>query len=290
VLGVALGCAALTRVVILPWAVAVTVGLGCAAVWQRQLAWAYVAQLGIALAVALALFAPVPARNLDRYDSYALTSQTGSYVLLWLVPLTMEADDGTLHSEGARRMNQRFAGIQPRKAANPFQRSAAMTSLGLEALVALGPVAIIKSWAMGGAINLVSPAATVAPLAARLPHAGFYATPGQSGLDKIWNFIFANNNPVYAWLLVLGGLGVALARAVQLVGLIAGFRRNPEIGVAILILLAWVGFILAVNGPIASPKYRLPIEPALAVFFAFGYRSVKAWLRRAGRARPTRSR
>ncbi len=78
VLGVALGCAALTRVVILPWAVAVTVGLGCAVVWQRQLAWAYVAQLGIALAVALALFAPVPARNLDRYDSYARTSQTGS--------------------------------------------------------------------------------------------------------------------------------------------------------------------------------------------------------------------
>jgi hypothetical protein len=34
----------------------------------------------------------------------------------------------------------------------------------------------------------------------------------------------------------------------------------------LLLLLAWIGYVLAIDGPIASPKYRLPLEPIFAVF------------------------
>jgi hypothetical protein len=37
----------------------------------------------------------------------------------------------------------------------------------------------------------------------------------------------------------------------------------------------WIGFILAANGPIASPKYRLPIEPVLCVVTAAGVRLLR---------------
>jgi hypothetical protein len=32
----------------------------------------------------------------------------------------------------------------------------------------------------------------------------------------------------------------------------------------------WIGYILVVNGPVASPKYRLPIEPVLVLLSAAG--------------------
>jgi hypothetical protein len=40
-------------------------------------------------------------------------------------------------------------------------------------------------------------------------------------------------------------------------------------------------FILIVNEPIASPIYRLPIEPALLVFTGAGLFKLRAWWRRA---------
>ena len=33
----------------------------------------------------------------------------------------------------------------------------------------------------------------------------------------------------------------------------------------------WTGYVLAVTGPIASLKYRLPIEPVLAVLTGAGF-------------------
>jgi hypothetical protein len=36
-------------------------------------------------------------------------------------------------------------------------------------------------------------------------------------------------------------------------------------------MLSWIAYILLVSGPVASPKYRLPIEPVLMVLLAAGY-------------------
>jgi hypothetical protein len=41
-----------------------------------------------------------------------------------------------------------------------------------------------------------------------------------------------------------------------------------------LLLAGWCLYILAVNGPVASPKYRLPMEPALAVLTGAGLASL----------------
>lgn len=286
ILGAALGMAAMTRVVIVPWAPAVLGYLGLVTVWRGRLAWRNAAQLAVALAVAAALFSPVPLRNFVRYDAVALTSQSGTHLLLWVVPLTMEAKHGLPHEDGARNMLRRYAaraGAVDEK--NPFRRSSAMASLGVEVLGELGATAIVKAWAFGAAINLFAPAVTLVPAAALLPRTGFYATPGGSLPGKIRNFIFDNDNPLYAWFLGLGIVGVVAARAVQLAGLIVALSRDPDTLFALLLLVAWIAFILLASGPAASPKYRLPIEPALAVFFALGFRDITARLARLRAAR-----
>jgi hypothetical protein len=48
---------------------------------------------------------------------------------------------------------------------------------------------------------------------------------------------------------------------------------------SILILASWIGYILLVSGPVASPKYRLPLEPPLMVLSGAGFVALREWLK-----------
>jgi hypothetical protein len=63
-----------------------------------------------------------------------------------------------------------------------------------------------------------------------------------------------------------------VVRLLQLAGLAALIRTGQNY-LGLLVLAGWCAFILLVNGPIASPKYRLPMEPALAVLTGAGWRA-----------------
>jgi len=271
VLGVALGLGLFTRAMLLPWVFALPVMLAAGAAWRRRLGLAAIAQLAAALALCLAIQAPVVARNHAHFDTIALTSQGGVHVMLWLAPLTMEAKTGIAHAEAAARINQRYrAAVDAEIDAEPFRQSRAMAALGFQVIGEMGVAALAKAHAIGAAINLAAPAAVLSPPLRQLPRTGFYATPGATKLEKISAFLFHNDNRLYGWVLLLGVAGVALCRLIQLRGLARALRAGPETRLAVLLLLLWIGFILAVNGPIASAKYRLPAEPAFAVLLALG--------------------
>ena len=124
----------------------------------------------------------------------------------------------------------------------------------------------------------MSPAVNLSPPVLQLPRKGFYATPGATPAEKIFNFVFRSDNSYYALALLLGGIGVAIVRLIQLSGLVSLARSVPISNV--LLLLGWIGYILAVNGPVASPKYRLPMEPALNVLTGAGFIALRDWRRR----------
>jgi 4-amino-4-deoxy-L-arabinose transferase-like glycosyltransferase len=266
--GLALGLGVLTRATLLPWLLALPVLLSLAGAIVRRLDRRLVAQVVGATVVALAMQAPVLAANHARTGAWGLTAQTGFYALYWVVPLVMEADDGTPHSEGARLMSERFAEVTD-DTADPFSRSRTMSRAAVGVLGELGPGPIAKAWAYGAAINLFSPAVILSTPVRTLPRTGFYAIDGDSKLDKIINFLFRNDNAAYALILLAAASGTVVLRAVQLLGLwraaLSGERR---VLTATLVLAAWIGFVLAINGPIASAKYRAPAEPAFAVLFA----------------------
>jgi 4-amino-4-deoxy-L-arabinose transferase-like glycosyltransferase len=286
-LGLALGLAALTRILIAPWVVIVMTFLAGAALWRRRLTSDRLLQLVTAAALFVALLSPILLRNYSQYGSLQLTSQAGHHALYWVVPLIMEAKDGTPHAKGVALMRQRYeAQIDPAEEDNPFRASRAKLRLAFDALTSLGASAAAKAWTFGAAINLFSPAFVVVPAAYALPRTGFYATPGESKLEKIWNFFTNIESPAYTWLLFTGSLGVLVLRSIQLFGLVVGLRRDREVRVALLLLIAWVLFILLINGPIASPKYRLPLEPAFAVFFALAFDDLRRRLTRVRAASP----
>jgi len=290
-LGLALGLGVSTRVMLLPAVAALALLLPLAAIWLRRFRVTGFAHIAIFVAICAALQAPILARNLDRYGSIQLTSQGGTHALLWLAPLVLELVDGTPHGEGARLMQSRYekeiGGAEPD---NPFKRSALKSATARRAIAEMGTLAIVKTWVIGGAVNLFSPAAILSPPVSSLPRTGLYDMAGDGKLDKLSAFLFRNDNPTYAWVLIVSFLALLAVRAGQLFGLGHRLWRHAsrETVVIIALLLLWTVYILLVNGPVASPKYRLPIEPVAVLFAAFAIVAWRDWFTRRAARRQAR--
>ncbi len=269
-LGLGLGGAALSRVFVVPWATFLLlcliglVGLG------RRFGRGQASQLAVASLALLVCTTPIVLRNGMQLGTWTLTTQTGSYSAFWIVPLVMQAKNGTPWEEGVKMVRQR---IEHRYGPDSGDRSVdshRQSQVASEALRELGVVALSKAWLYGAAINLGAPAATIFPPVAQLPRTGFFATPGPSTPAKIVNFLFHSDNRLYAWIILTGVGGVVTFRLTQVWGMFAVLRQRKMLS-ASMVLGSWVAFILLVNGPIASPKYRLPIEPVLVLLTAAGY-------------------
>jgi len=292
-LGLALGLGLSTRAMMLPAVAALAILLPLAALWLGRLRLVGFAHILVFVAICAALQAPILARNINHYDTAQLTSQGGAYSLLWIAPLVLEASDGTPHAEGARRMQARYmqeiGGVEPD---NPFERSSLKSATAWRAISDLGFGATAKAWLIGGAINLFSPAAILSPPVSSLPRTGFYDMAGDSKVEKLTAFLFRNDNPTYDWVLLLSFLALLTIRAAQLWGLGGGLfgQTSRETRLILAFLMLWVLYILLVNGPIASPKYRLPIEPLSAISSAFAFLTARDWLQRCAARRQERSR
>jgi 4-amino-4-deoxy-L-arabinose transferase-like glycosyltransferase len=279
--GLALGLAALTRILIVPWAPAAILLMFGALLFRGRLRPVHAAQLLATGSILALCIAPVAGRNLVLHGAWALTPQTGNHLVYWVLPIVRQETDGTAPEKTRAEANAALVaryGKVPH--GNPFDSSAKLAAYAGDALWKLGWRALARAWAFGAAINLASPAVVLVPPVQDLPHAGFSDTPGRSFGEKLRNFMFGAGDRLYAWLLTIGLLGVALCRSIQVIGLVALLRRGGD-KAKLLLLAGWCAFILAVSGPIASPKYRLPIEPALTVAMGAGLAAIAGRRRRS---------
>jgi hypothetical protein len=239
-----------------------------------------VTQLATAAIIAALFVAPILLRNVTQYNAWAFTPQGGAHLAFWVVPLVKEAKDGTVWSEGAKQMQQRRDARFGAETGNPFEESRKLSTIGREALQELGLFPLVKAWTLGAALNLGTPAVVISPPVFQLPRTGFFATTGSSLIEKIFNFLFQSDNAAYAWILLIGLSGVCLIRLVQLFGL-AALLQDRSTWPILTVFVLWGCYVLAINGPIASPKYRLPIEPVLMVLTGAGLVAIgECWSRR----------
>jgi hypothetical protein len=285
-IGFGLAAAALNRVLVVPWAAVLLLFLLVAQGWSCILQPLRSASLVLAGVIAAASVAPVLARNVAVYGAWDLTAQSGMHLAFWVVPLVKEAKDGTLWTTTGEEIRKRSAARFGPPPANPFEESQRYAIIGREALNELGLQAMVKAWVIGSAINLATPAAIISPPIFSLPRTGFFATAGGTTTEKIVNFLFRSDNALYAWVLLTGIAGVAVWRLLQTFGLVTILQSGvgwPALGLFGL----WIAYILFVNGPIASPKYRLPIEPPLMVLTGAALSSLQARRRSAPERKAT---
>jgi hypothetical protein len=274
IVAIGLGGGSLTRVFLVLWSPILIVFLFVAVLTAKRFGKHVVLQLAMVGMVTLSSIAPIIARNVTLYGAWALTSQGGTHLLFWVVPLVEEAKTGTPWAIGtkqaANELHQRF----PQKDSNPFVQARRHSQFGREKLMQLGPAAIARAWITGAAINLASPAIITVPLVAALPRTGFYDTKGANPVEKIVNFLFRSDNALFAWIVLAGIAGVGVMGVLQLAGLFELMWRPGTVAVLLMFCL-WIGFVLIINGPVASPKYRLPIEPVLVLLAGAGFCSLK---------------
>lgn len=264
-IGIASALALLTRAVIWPWLVVLPCVLVALRTWKHGMTGLRVSQAACIGAIAAIAAAPIMINNARTYGVWQISSQNGEQALLWIAPLVREAKDGTSWETNVAALERRLAERYPDFARlDPFALSAARMSLAREELSELGFAAIAKAWAIGAAINLFSPAVILSPPLAQLPRTGFYATPGASKFEKIWNFLWHSDNPLYGRFVIAGTAGATAIIALAVLGTAASLRKREEWPLLLLLAL-WVVFILVISGPVASAKYRLPFEPVLMV-------------------------
>ena len=283
IIGVGLGAAALTRPMVVPWIAVLLAFLLIAGCRAKALRLARAKTLILAGVLAALCVAPVLARNVAVYGAWSVTAQSGMHLAFWVVPLVREARDATPLTAGAeeirKRTEDRFGGVPQ----NPFEESRRYAIVGREALAELGLGAIVKAWLVGSAINLGAPALIIAPPVFALPRTGFFATAGRSSIEKIANFLFRSDNSFYAWILLTGIAGVVVWRISQAIGL-SIVMPDGAAWPAIALFGLWIAYVLAINGPVASPKYRLPIEPPLMVLTGATLAALHVrWRSRGGR-------
>ena len=226
------------------------------------------------LIAAAAPIAPVLLRNLIEYGSFNLVTQTGDHLAFWIVPLVAQRADGTAYDASVARMEalyrQRLAASGLNEDSNPFLLASIKSRLAREELARLPPAAFVKSWLEGMAVNLAAPALLADPRVRTLPKPSFYETPGASLWERTTTYLFGNPG-LYQALLVIGLTAMLPFLLLEATGFVMLARRLPWGAACAAGLL---GYFLLLNGPVATPKYRIPMEPVLIVLSAIPV----AWL------------
>jgi GNAT superfamily N-acetyltransferase len=266
--GVAGGLALATRTVVAPLLAAmVLLVFVVASVRGRGFATALAAAALFAVAT-VAPVTPMLARHTQHYGHFSLTSQGGDHLAFWIVPLVKQRADGTPFQVTADRLRgldrQALAarGLPPDT--NPFVRSTIKTAIARDEMARLPLSAYANAWLEGMAVNLAAPALLGDPRVRALPKPSFYNMPGASLWEKAHTYLFDDPGR-YQLLLIIGVLGTLAFLALEAVGFVMLARTLPWAAVFAGSVLA---YFLVISGPIASPKYRLPMEPVLMVLAA----------------------
>ena len=220
--------------------------------------------------------APWLARNVATHNALALTTQEGSHLYNWVLPLVRQAKDGTPHEVAAREIEGRFfkrladQGIDRLKL-DPFVRSRLFRDMALEELRSMPPAVIAKAWFKGAVTNIVAPAITIDPRVRRERTASTYNDPSPGLWGRMESYLATTGPALRPWI-VAALAASALSGALQILGFVALARRKPWAAVFAMLALAYV---LLATGPIYSPKYRMPMEPVLIVLAALGVLSLR---------------
>jgi 4-amino-4-deoxy-L-arabinose transferase-like glycosyltransferase len=235
-----------------------------------------------ALFLLATLIAPLPVliHNHIKFDALTLSNQGGTHLLFWVVPAVKQAEDGTPKHETRLRLQQRKAEIRTLIGEGPSAQAYSrenrlMTALALSELAASSPAAIAVAWAKGMALNLATPAVLIDQRVRAFARQSFYDLNAKNFYEKVTRYL-QGNGPVYTTVFALGSLGSIATSLLALYGLMRLWRLSRW--AALFAVLAILYFLL-VNGPVASPKYRLPLEPILVVLTTLGAGGIWSWLK-----------
>ena len=153
--------------------------------------------------------------------------------------------------------------------ANPFQASVVMEKLAIERILALPKIHLIFGMAWGAFRNLMQTSFYAVFYQFDQTLTSYSTMHAPTVLGRIKEFAIVNWDKPLMIMWTLSQATLVVSRVVQILGAATGVV-SPRFRALTVLLLALIAYVLALNGPIADPKYRIPIEPALIILFALG--------------------
>jgi hypothetical protein len=144
----------------------------------------------------------------------------------------------------------------------------------------LPPAALAKAWLEGAVVNLTAPALLADPRVRALPKPSFYNTPGAGLWHKARAYLFDDPGR-YQLLLIVGLITMLPFLVLEAIGFVMLARTLPW---AAVFGGGVIAYFLLLSGPVATPKYRLPMEPVLIVLAAIPLAWMAQRRRRIGAA------
>lgn len=237
----------------------------------------------IALAAAIVL-APWPLRNMAVFDRPAMTSQSGTHAIFWVVPATLEFSHGIPATESQDRLSlekdaavEAFCADRAQDCPTIFELDDLQTEIAWREFTSLSIIDWAIAWVSGSAVNLGTSALFSSPQFWSADRTSFFETPGDNIVAKVFNYLTDERNRQVGPIIVAG-----LSLRAVLIGLIvAGLvrvavKRDWPLDSALFLALFGL-YILAITGPVIGVKYRLPLEPLFCLLAAegmFGLRAV----------------
>lgn len=270
--GLALGLAIVTRTLALPLPLLMVPIAVIAPLMNRRRVTPAIGITILFLSISLAPAAFWAQRNFVEFGAITLSSQNGTHLANWVAPLVRRAHDGTPRAAGARDLHvviterMKLDGVDP-ETLNVFEHSRIVSGYALEAIGRYPAQTIIKAWGRGAVLNLGAPAVLLDPRVRALPHGSFDGAQGDGLMDRALNFL-RNAASAYTTIAAAGFVGVALFGLLTLYGWARLALQAPWVAFMAALCIA---YFLIVNGPIGSPKYRLPFEPILILLTGFSF-------------------
>lgn len=230
-----------------------------------------------------ALLVPWLVRNHALYGHAKLTSQGQAHISGWVIPGIAQYEEGldlgAATAKYTEQWRQRVEAMPEPEREDVFARDAEAKRWFGEYLASVSPVSVAQAWFWGAVKNLFTPVSVELAYIFKMEWTHFYDTPGASFPEQAYNFVFHNENRLYAMLLI-AGIGLTLAlRAVQLGGMWRMWRVRPAmLSVCVLV----TAYFLAVSGPVGYAKYRLPYEGVFVLLTAFAAAALPVFRREAG--------
>ena len=97
----------------------------------------------------------------------------------------------------------------------------------------------------------------------QLQHISFAGDTYGDLIERTLQFI-SGSSSIYVTALIASGAGAIIISSFQFAGFFVQLRVNLMLAVLSALTVA---YFLIINGPVGSPKYRLPIEPILIIWF-----------------------
>lgn len=256
----------------------------------RGLALALSSPLVFLVAAALVL-SPVLYRNITAFGTVSPTTQSGLHALFWTATLVRMDETGRDFKTEAQRTHARFNARMARRGIdvsklNPFERDALYREMAVEELTSFPVWRLAKVWTQGAVINLFSPSILSDQRVRSLPRPSFYQTGGRSLPERAWRYFF--DDPGWFQIIIaLALIGVLVISIIKLIGLWQWLRHRPWSGIG---MMLFVFYFLAISGPTAGPKYRMPFEPLMILLMALGLATLlglRLWQRKGRGAEDT---